>query len=95
MLDMFKRKGDPEEHNHLYLGSGAAMMGALTLAHMASVPHIYTMGYLASSICCIGSICGLSSQPTARLGQTLGNIGVAGGIFTTMLAMNFPLPVLY
>lgn len=95
MLDMFKRKDDPTEYNHLYLGSGAAMMGLLSAAHFAAVPHIYTMGYLASSICCIGAICGLSSQPTARTGQILGNIGVGGGIFTTLLAMNFPLPVLY
>ena len=61
MLDMFKRKDDPEEYNHLYLGSGAAMMGALSLAHIAGISNIYTMGYLASSLCCIGAICGLSA----------------------------------
>jgi hypothetical protein len=37
------------------------MMSSLFLAHTAMVPHIYTMGYLASSICCIGAICGLAN----------------------------------
>lgn len=92
---MFKRKGDPEEHNYLYAGSGAAMLGALYAAHKCGVPHIYTMGYLASSILCIGSICGLASQPTARVGSALGNIGVAGGVITTICAMNFTNPVFY
>lgn len=61
MLDMFKRKDDPVEYNYLYMGAGASMMGALTAAHMAAVPHIYAMGYLASSLCCIGAIGGLSA----------------------------------
>lgn len=89
MLDMFKKKGDPKEYNHLYSGSGLAMLGALLAAHKAGIPHIYTMGYLASSVCSIGAIAGLSTQPTARIGNQLGIIGVGGGIFTTMCAMSF------
>lgn len=58
---MFKRKTDAPEHNHLYAGAGAAMMASLYAAHTAGVPHIYTMGYLASSICAIGAIVGLSN----------------------------------
>lgn len=61
MLDMFKRATDPKEYNYLYFGSGALMIGALLAAHKAGIPHIYTMGYLASSCLCIASICGLSS----------------------------------
>mmetsp|Transcript_85536 Transcript_85536/g.128172 ORF Transcript_85536/g.128172 Transcript_85536/m.128172 type:complete len:82 (-) Transcript_85536:1344-1589(-) len=59
MLDMFKKK-DTVEYNYLYSGSGAAMAGALLAAHFAGIPHIYTTGYLASALCCIGAICGLS-----------------------------------
>jgi NAD(P) transhydrogenase len=66
---MFKRPTDPKEYNYMYLGSGSLMMGALYAAHSAAVPHIYAMGYLASSICCIGAICGLANQSTARLGN--------------------------
>lgn len=69
MLDMFKRKGDAPEYNYLYSGSGLAMLGALYTAHKAGVPNIYTMGYLASSVCSIGAICGLANQSTARIGN--------------------------
>jgi NAD(P) transhydrogenase len=41
MLDMFKRKSDPAEHNYLYAIPGAVSMGALLAAHAAGVPHIY------------------------------------------------------
>jgi len=58
---MFKRKTDAPEHNYLYGITGAAFLSSLFAAHSYGVPHIYTMGYLASSICCIGAICGLSN----------------------------------
>jgi NAD(P) transhydrogenase len=61
MLDMFKRKTDAPEYNYMFGASGLAMMGSLYAAHSAGVPHIYTMGYLASSLCAIGSICGLAN----------------------------------
>lgn len=43
------------------------------------------MGWLASSICCLGGIVGLAKQTTARLGNSLGMIGVSSGILTTMM----------
>lgn len=52
------------------------------------------MGYLASSICCIGGIAGLASQKTARIGNSLGIIGITGGMTTTLAMMNFANPVL-
>lgn len=94
MLNMFKRPSDPVEYNYLYQGSGAAMLASMIAASSMGVPNVHLMGYLASSICCIGAICGLSSMPTARIGNTLGQIGVLGGIVTTLTAMNFPAPVL-
>ena len=42
------------------------------------------MGYLASGLCCIGALGGLSAQPTARLGNALGMIGVTAGIAFTV-----------
>ncbi len=42
------------------------------------------MAYLASSLCCIGALGGLSAQPTARLGNALGIIGVSSGIAATL-----------
>lgn len=65
---MFKRPSDPPEFSYLYAASGAAMVSALGYAHMTGVPHVYTMGYLTSSVLCIGAIVGLASQSTARIG---------------------------
>ena len=42
------------------------------------------MAYLTSSLCCVGALAGLSSQPTARLGNALGMIGVSGGVAATL-----------
>jgi len=61
MLDMFKRKGDPEEHNYLYAIPTATSIGCLLGAHYSGLSSVYTMGYLASSLCCIGGISGLAS----------------------------------
>jgi len=61
MLDMFKRASDPKEYNHLYAIPGLTAIGALLAAHMAGIPHIYQMGYLFSSLCCIGGISGLAN----------------------------------
>jgi len=91
---MFKRKGDPEEYNQLYAIPAAATMSALSWAFMAGVPNIEMAGYLAASLCCIGGISGLATQPTARIGNALGMIGVSTGVVTAFLHLNFPLPVL-
>lgn len=45
------------------------------------------MMYLGSGLCCVGALAGLSNQKTARLGNTLGMMGVAGGIAATLGAL--------
>jgi len=52
------------------------------------------MGYLAASLACIGSITGLASQSTARIGAALGTIGVSTGVITALCSLNFPAPLL-
>jgi NAD(P) transhydrogenase len=42
------------------------------------------MGYLASGLCSIGDLGGLFAQPTTRLGNSLGMIGVTTGIASTI-----------
>lgn len=37
-------------------------------------PEIHQMTYLASSLCCVGALAGLSSQKTSRLGKLLNRI---------------------
>jgi NAD(P) transhydrogenase len=61
MLDMFKRKTDPEEHNYLYAIPALTSVGCLFGAYASGIPSVYTMGYLAASLCCIGGISGLAS----------------------------------
>lgn len=93
MLDMFKRPTDPNEHNYLYAIPAMTTMGGILAAHLSGAAGIYSMGYLASSLCCIGGITGLSSQKTARIGNGLGLIGVSGGVVTALSQLSFPFPL--
>lgn len=43
--------------------------------------------YLGSGLCCVGALAGLSNQKTARLGNALGMMGVAGGLAATLGAL--------
>merc|ERR1712158_194035 len=84
MLDMFKRPDDPPEHNYLFGIPAATFLASYGYAVSQGYPEVHTMGYLGSSLCCVGALAGLSSQPTARLGNALGMIGVSGGVACTL-----------
>ncbi|XP_071455597.1 NAD(P) transhydrogenase, mitochondrial-like [Hetaerina americana] len=86
MLDMFKRPTDPPEYGYLYGIPAAAFLGAYAWGVMGggASPELHQMAYLASSLCCVGALAGLSSQKTSRLGNALGMIGVSGGIAATL-----------
>lgn len=84
MLDMFKRPTDPAEYNYLYSIPALASMGAYAYGVSKGYPDVTNLSYLASSLCCVGALGGLSSQPTARLGNALGMIGVSVGIAATL-----------
>ncbi|KAI1286400.1 NAD(P) transhydrogenase, mitochondrial [Halotydeus destructor] len=94
MLDMFKRKGDASEHNYLYGIPGGVFIGGYIAGAMAGYPEIHSMAYLASSLCCVGALAGLSSQSTSRLGNALGIIGVTGGIVATLGSLGVIAPEL-
>uniref|UniRef100_A0A1L8E0C8 NAD(P) transhydrogenase, mitochondrial n=1 Tax=Nyssomyia neivai TaxID=330878 RepID=A0A1L8E0C8_9DIPT len=84
MLDMFKRPDDPPEYKMLFGIPAAVFLGGYGYAAVAGFPEIHQMAYLASSLCCVGALAGLSSQKTSRLGNALGMIGVTGGIGATL-----------
>ncbi|XP_060780291.1 NAD(P) transhydrogenase, mitochondrial-like [Neoarius graeffei] len=86
MLDMFKRPTDPPEYNYLYTLPGAVFVGGYGAAHYTGY-NIEQMMYLGAGLCCIGALAGLSAQGTSRLGNTLGMIGVSGGIAATLGAL--------
>lgn len=39
MLDMFKRPGDPDEHNQLFAIPGAALLAGSAAGHLLGKPH--------------------------------------------------------
>ncbi|CAH1995823.1 unnamed protein product [Acanthoscelides obtectus] len=84
MLDMFKRPEDPPEHNYVYSVPALAFLGMYGWAAHQGLPEINQASYLAASLCCVGALGGLSSQATARMGNSLGIVGVTGGIAATV-----------
>merc|ERR1712186_98573 len=84
MLDMFKRPTDPPEHAMLMGIPAATFLGAYGYAMSQGYPEVHQMAYLASGLACIGALGGLSAQPTARLGNALGMIGVSSGVAATL-----------
>merc|ERR1712117_167077 len=84
MLDMFKRPTDPPEYNMMMGIPAATFLAAYGLAVQQGYPEVHQMAYLTSGLCCIGALGGLSAQPTARLGNALGIIGVTSGIAATL-----------
>merc|ERR1711962_1157850 len=94
MLDMFKRPDDPPEYNSLMGIPAATFLAGYGYAVTQGYPEVHQMAYLASSLCCIGALGGLSAQPTARLGNALGMIGVSGGVAATLGSLLPSHPVL-
>ncbi|KAM3599620.1 uncharacterized protein V6R79_008653 [Siganus canaliculatus] len=86
MLDMFKRPTDPPEYNYLYMLPTGVFVGGYAAA-LHSGYNIEQMMYLGSGLFCVGALAGLSNQKTARLGNALGMMGVAGGIAATLGAL--------
>ena len=84
MLDMFRRPTDPKEYNGMFAIPAGVFLGGYGLAaYHGGYQDIHQMAYLASSLCCVGALTGLSSQQTSRLGNALGIMGVAGGLTAT------------
>jgi NAD(P) transhydrogenase len=84
MLDMFKRPTDPPEHNALFAIPAAALLGGFAAGKLAGLDEVTSATYLVSSACCIAAIACLANQKSARVGNALGMIGVAGGIAATL-----------
>merc|ERR1712051_45983 len=68
MLDMFKRPTDPPEYNYLYGVPAAAFMASYGYAISQGYPEVHQMAYLASSLCCVGALAGLSGQKNCQIG---------------------------
>ncbi|KAF3915289.1 hypothetical protein AA313_de0201656 [Arthrobotrys entomopaga] len=94
MLDMFKRPTDPPEYGYLWAIPGALFAGAFVASGLGGLDGLPTAGYLVSSLLCIASISGLSSQATARRGNVLGMLGVAIGVLAALSSLDLSPQVL-
>lgn len=93
MLEMFRRPNDPPEFSHLYGIPGILFTVGYLASAMAGLSEVHQMAYLASSLFCVLSLGGLSSQTTSRLGNVLGMIGVTIGLAATFGSLSVPLSV--
>ncbi|KAI6180450.1 Alanine dehydrogenase PNT and NAD(P) transhydrogenase domain containing protein [Aphelenchoides besseyi] len=94
MLDMFKRPTDPPEYNYLYTMPAGALLATYAYGVQSGFAEAHHFAALASSLCCVGALAGLSNQRTARLGNALGICGVAGGLASTIGFLQPTLPQL-
>lgn len=85
---------DPPEYPWLYAVPAALCGGGFIAAASTGAAGLVQAGYLISSILCIGSISGLASQATARMGNMLGILGVGSGVLASLLAVGFAPDVL-
>ncbi|KAL6879288.1 NAD(P) transhydrogenase beta subunit domain-containing protein [Trichoderma novae-zelandiae] len=94
MLDMFKRSTDPPEYPWLYAIPATLFGGGFIAAASTGAAGLVQAGYLISSVLCIGSLSGLGSQATARMGNMLGILGVGSGVLASLAAVGFSPEVL-
>jgi NAD(P) transhydrogenase len=79
--------------DYLYGLPALASLGAYAYGIKNGYSDVTNLTYLAASLCCVGALGGLSSQPTARLGNALGMIGVTTGLAATLGQLNIPTDV--
>jgi NAD(P) transhydrogenase len=77
---------DPPEYPWLYAIPSVVFGGGLIAAASTGAAGLIQAGYLVSSMLCIGSLSGLATQATARMGNMLGILGVGSGVITSLLA---------
>ncbi|KAK0629563.1 NAD(P) transhydrogenase beta subunit-domain-containing protein [Bombardia bombarda] len=94
MLDMFRRPTDPPDYPWLYGIPAVVFGGGFLAAASTGAAGLVQAGYLVSSVLCITSLSSLASQATARLGNTLGMLGVGSGVLASLLAVGFSPEVL-
>lgn len=90
MLDLFKRKNDPDDYFGYYFIPASLLIAGLIASAFGNIGNLTntagTVG-IASAVCCIAAIAGLANQSTARSGNVLGIAGVTFGLSTTLADM--------
>lgn len=86
MLSLFRRAGDPPEHNHMYMLPAIAGVASYLMMMDNAVTH--EGAYTAAVFLCAAALGGLNTQPTARWGNALGMMGVSLGVAATVGHLN-------
>jgi len=82
MLSLFRRAGDPPEHNMVYALPAIAGVASYLMMMDANVTH--EGAYTAATFLCAAALGGLNTQPTARWGNAMGMMGVSLGVTATL-----------
>ena len=91
MLDLFRRPEDPKDYFEFYALPALVLLGGLGAAAYLGIGNLGLMSgsvAIASAVCCIAAIAGLSDQDSARTGNVLGMTGVALGLAATSADMS-------
>jgi len=67
---------DPPGYFYLYGIPASVFLGSYGWGVHMGFPEIHQMAYLASSLCCVGALAGLSSQSTSRVGNNEENVDI-------------------
>lgn len=86
MLSLFRRAGDPAEHNALFLAPAIAGVASYLMMMDCNVTH--EGAYTAAIGLCAAALGGLNTQPTARWGNAMGMMGVSLGVTATLGHLN-------
>ena len=82
MLSLFRRPGDPAEHNWMYIMPTVMAVGCYLMMADKAVTH--EGAFTAAIGLCAAALAGLNAQPTARWGNAMGMMGVSLGVTATL-----------
>lgn len=86
MLALFKRPGDPNEHNYIF--AAPVVAGVATYLAMMEQGLSHEGAYTAAIALCAAALGGLGTQSTARWGNAMGIMGVSLGVTATLGHIN-------
>ncbi len=86
MLDTFTRPDDPKSFGQLYVLPVASFLGIAAFSSFAGMPSLLPYAYVAAASYCVLAIAGLSTNETARKGNTFGVVGCSIGIGATLIS---------
>lgn len=84
MIDLFRRKGEEPEDMSLFALPISVAVGGVVVGSHLGLAEVPTLAGSGGALACIAAIGALSSQRTARLGNTLGIVGVVVASAATM-----------